>query len=125
MVTKTDTEIFIPISFNTYKRGKVNLLKTHLKTVNTLERIKRLNELQKIKIQQRRLLKKTIQEIKEYYKNLQNSLPTVLETGTPKPIYQERIYSPHHKTTTRHFQTTSRIDDELNKIQEQIKNLKI
>lgn len=125
MVTKIDPEIFLPLEFNVYKRNKINLLKTHVKTVNTLERIKRLNELQKIKAQQRRLLRKILKEIKSHYENIQNSLPTGLEVGIPELIQKDKSNIPQRETTSAQFQPTSRIDEELNKIQEKLKNLKI
>ncbi len=125
MVSKIDTEIFLPITFQTYKKNKINLLKTHIKTVNTLERIKKLNELSKIKTQQRKLLKKTINDIKDSYSKLQKSLPTSLQIGILEQKHTEQVYTPHTKTYPTSFQPMSRIDEELNKIQEKLKNLKI
>lgn len=125
MVIKIDPEIFLPLEFNVYKRNKINLLKTHLKTVNTLDRIKRLNELHKIKLEQRKLLKKIIQEIKEHYNSLQNSLPTPLELGIPESTHIQKEHIIPERRESTEFQPTSRIDEELNKIQEKLKNLKI
>jgi len=125
MVSKIDTEIFLPLTFTTYKRNKINLLKTQIKTMSTLERIKRFNELSKIKTQQRKLLKKTITEIKEHYSKLQKSLPSALELGLPDLLPSGKKYNSPLKQTSSSFHSTSRIDEELNKIQEKLKSLNI
>lgn len=123
MVEKITKEIFLPITFKTYKQNKINLLKTQLKTVNTLDRIKRLEALRKLKAEQRKLLKTIIKEIKGHHIKLIKSLPKIEKTRPPQPTYTPT------KTYTApiqiEYQPNSRIDDELDKIQEKLRNLKL
>jgi len=123
MAEKTNTEIFLPLTFNKYKENKINLLKVQLKTVNGIERIKKLESLRKLKSEQRHLLKTIIKEIKQSHQKLLKSLPKAEETKTHK-IDSKRIET-HKMPTQREYQTNSRIDEELDRIQEKLKNLKL
>ena len=81
MEEKQNTEIFLPVTFKIYKENKINLLKIQLKTINTEDRIKRLEKLKKLKSEQRRHLKTIIKEMKQEYSTLLKSLPGVEETN--------------------------------------------
>jgi hypothetical protein len=122
MAPKSNTEIFLPIKLRIYKQSKVNLLKTKLLTIKTHERLKKINELKKLKIEQKKHLIQTIREIKKRQSNIIKLLPTqkeiTIKGKQPKystqKAYQKNIIS---------FKPVSRIDEELAKIQEKIKNL--
>lgn len=121
MAPKTNTEVFLPLTYKTYKENKINLLKTNLIAVKTANRIKKINELRKIKTEQKRLLKKIIKDIRKSYNKIQKLLPKEKETKITEKYT--------HKTNTHLINQeiiknqTSIIDQELLKINERIKNL--
>ena len=39
-----NTEVFLPVQYHAYKQSKINLLKTKMKTVETVERLNRLKK---------------------------------------------------------------------------------
>ena len=108
MTNTPDTAIFLPLNFPTYKRNKINLLKIHLTTVKTLERIEKIKRLKQIKTEKRMLLRRTIQELKRYQEIFEKTLPKTRMRETELIFHQN-----------------SRIDDELSKIQEKLKTLKL
>jgi len=125
MINKTNTAIFLPLDFPTYKRNKINLLKVHLIAIKTLERIEKIKELEQIKTEKRRLLNTIIQELKKHYNALQKTLPEADELKEIKTSTSSRLIDSKIRETEINFHQNSRIDDELSKIQDKLKSLKI
>jgi len=121
MINSPDTAIFLPLNLPTYKKNKINLLKIHLTAVKTLERIEKIKRLKQIKTEKRMLLYRTIQEIKKYHDNFEKTLPKTNELGE----YKTKSVETKMRETEINFYQNSRIDDELNKIQDKLKTLKI
>ncbi len=121
MTNTPDTAIFLPLNFPTYKRNKINLLKIHLTTVKTLERIEKIKRLKQIKTEKRMLLRRTIQELKRYQEIFEKTLPKTNELGD----FKKKSIETRMRETELIFHQNSRIDDELSKIQEKLKTLKL
>jgi hypothetical protein len=62
---KENTEIFLPLSYEEYKRNKIRLLQINLKTVQSIDRLNKLRELKRIKEEQRKLLIESTKEFKK------------------------------------------------------------
>ena len=117
-------EVFLPLTLKTYKESKINLLKTKLKIISSHDRIKRLNELQKLKTEQRRELKKRITRIKQSQNQIQKDLPTQKEIKIfGKALHQTSKNYPKKEQLKPTY--NSKIDDELEKIQERIRKLNL
>jgi hypothetical protein len=125
MANENDTAIFLPLNFPTYKRNKIDLLKIQLITMKTLERIERIKNLEEMKNENRALLYAIIQEIKKYYNNILKTLPKTNELAKTKIGNTTKFIETKIRENKINFHQNSRIDDELNKIQDKLKSLKI
>lgn len=113
------TEIYLPITIAKYKKAKIALLKTNMKTINTINRINKIKEIKKAKYEQKKLLLKTINETKKDYKKILKLLPKEKEI-------KNKIYATKQKTNKEQkIHGKSKIDIELEKIQEKLRTLKI
>jgi len=124
-----NTEVFLPFAFQTYRDCKVKLLQTKMKTVKTQDRIERIKEIRRIKIEQRRLLRKTLRELSQLHTKIKKLLPTEKEVDVyERAVTKTRITDIHTPNLAEYrikARSTSKVDEELAKIQERIKNLNL
>ena len=130
--TKDADPVFTPITFDTYKKTKIDLLNAQVKSLECVKTITRIRNLQKSKEELKLELYKVLSEILRLYYQIQNSLPVIKNPGFMKKIeksisisisYKEEFPKTTQYNTPIANSATSELDKELKDIQAKLLSL--
>jgi hypothetical protein len=107
--------IFVPIEYERYKQNKISLLKMRLLDKKIKEQIEGIKMVSEDKSRIRRLLSKSLTELKKEFLKFKKELPE-LKNETEKKIKSIKTYHPDTKFT--------KIDSELRQIQAKLNSLR-
>ena len=107
--------IFVPIEYDNYKKNKIALLKMRLLDKNVIKKLEDIKETFSEKNQVRKLLEKSLSELKREFARFEKELPEIKEKE------EKKIVAPRKFPTETKF---TKIDLELRQIQEKLNSLR-